>query len=409
MTGDSGLGREPVHAGTDGVMHPSARPTEKTMDTGGVVGRTLGGERRTAAMPMDRARTPLMRLEALNLFMQTNGAEQLPRDAAAAAAFGTTVAAGLAESMADARLLHGRWAQDLFRAVLISLDEIALIKDEDAGELHYDADEPVHLPDFRVVTKAGEQLLVEVKNVGPKGIGKSQRIPAETVDQLKAYARLTGGRLVFAHFWSAAVKWTVVDADRLTRRGAHCELTFEQAMCANVLGLLGDAVLMTSSVITMELLEDGPEDAEVDPDIASMPLPFVAHSVSFICDGKPVTDPEEYELVKAVTLYGGAALSGIEALADVDGRPVGLVATGQSPAGPESPNIGSFLSSIFTNRYIAVTTDMIDGSVRQMRYEPDPALTRLARTAGTRGLDRKMPVTVLSQRPIGPPAGSGPR
>lgn len=359
-------------------------------------------------MPMDRARTPSMRLETLNLFTQTHGAAKLPRDAESTAAFGAMVAGGLAEAMADERLLHGRWAQDLFRAVLISLDAITLIKDEDAGELHHDADGPLGLPDFRVVTKAGEHLLIEVKNVGPKGLLKTQKIRADTVDELREYARLTGGRLVFAHYWSATSKWTVVDAGRLSRNGGYCELTINEAFCANELGRLGDHVLVTPSVVTMTLLEEGPANAEVDPDVADLPLPFVVRSVGFVCDGKPVTDPEEYQLVKAVVFYGGAVLSDVKPIVDGDDRMIGIVFTAQSPAGPDSPNIGSFLSSIFTNRYIAATKNMIDGSVQQMRYEPDPTLTRLARVAAAYGPDRAMPVTVFTQRPAKPPTEDRP-
>ena len=74
-------------------------------------------------MPMKRARTPSLPIEALNLFAQLPGAEQsLLLDGTAASEFGATMAAGLADSLADQRRLHGHWAQDLFRAVLISLD-----------------------------------------------------------------------------------------------------------------------------------------------------------------------------------------------------------------------------------------------------------------------------------------------
>ena len=36
-----------------------------------------------------------------------------------------SVRSGLGESLANPRRLHGRWAQDLFRAVLISIDAAA--------------------------------------------------------------------------------------------------------------------------------------------------------------------------------------------------------------------------------------------------------------------------------------------
>lgn len=73
---------------------------------------------------------------------------------------------GLEESLANQRRLHGRWTQDLFQAVLVSLDDIRMIKDEDAGTFFFDQDQPeLKLPDFRVVCGDDEHLLVEVKNV----------------------------------------------------------------------------------------------------------------------------------------------------------------------------------------------------------------------------------------------------
>jgi hypothetical protein len=63
----------------------------------------------------------------------------------------------LDQSLADQRRLHGRWTQDLFRAVLISLDGTTMIKDEDSGEFYIEQDEPLVLPDFLVMTHGGEQ------------------------------------------------------------------------------------------------------------------------------------------------------------------------------------------------------------------------------------------------------------
>jgi len=50
--------------------------------------------------------------------------------------FLSEVEVALDQSLANQRRLHGRWAQDLFRAVLISLDGITMIKDEDSGEFY---------------------------------------------------------------------------------------------------------------------------------------------------------------------------------------------------------------------------------------------------------------------------------
>jgi hypothetical protein len=359
-------------------------------------------------MPMKRARTPSLPIEALNLFAQLPGGEQsLLLDEAAASEFGATVAAGLAESLADQRRLHGYQAQDLFRAVLISLDATTLIKDEDAGELYHDEDRPLHLPDFRVVTKVGEHLLVEVKNVAPNGMFKAQRIRTDHFAAMQEYAKLTGARLMFAHYWSGINWWTMVDASRLSTNGKFFELALEEAACANEFALLGDLLLMTSSVITVVMLAAGIKDGtEVDPEMAAALsfLGFVPNTVHFACDGVPVTSRNEQELVKAVALYGGGDISDRPGLiADEEGEPVGLFMTMQSPGGRESPNLGSRLSSIYSARYLTATTDPIGGSVKQMRFQPDPTLTRLAETAHAHGLGRVMPVTVFTQVPTKPP------
>ncbi len=335
-------------------------------------------------MSVKRARTPSLSIEALNLFAQLPDAEQSLLREGTASAFGERIAAGLAESFADERRLHGHWTQDLFRAVLISLDAATLISDEDAGELYHDEGRPLRLPDFRVVTKGGEHLLVEVKNIGPGGISKTQRIRADDFAALRDYARLTGARLMFAHYWSAVNWWTMVDASRLSPNGKYFELTANGAFCADEFGLLGDRWSMTSSVITVLMLVAGIKDGPaIEPELAAALsfLPFVPETILFACDGVPVTSRREHELVSAVALYGGAAISDAGLIADDTGLPVGLMMTVRAPGGAEQPGLGSRLSSIYTARYIVATKDPIGGSVRHMRYRPDPTLTRLAEAA----------------------------
>ena len=284
-----------------------------------------------------------------------------------------------------------------------------MIKDEDAGELYHDEGRPLHLPDFRVVTKVGEHLLVEVKNVGPARMLKTQRILAEHFNATQDYARLTRARLVFAHYWSGVNWWTLVDADRFTPSGKYFELTISEASKANEFAMVGDLLLMTSSVITVMMLAAGIKDGtRVDPEMAAglSVLGFEPSTVHFACDGVPVISRNEAELVQAVALWGGGAMSDPGLIADEMGNRVGLVMTIQSPAGTESPNLGSRLSSIYSARYLAATTDAIGGSVKQLRYQPDPTLTRLAAIARAGVTGRVMPVQVFTQVPTKLPTPS---
>jgi hypothetical protein len=78
--------------------------------------------------------------------------------------------------------------------------------------------------------------------------------------------------------------------------------------------------------------------------------------------------------------------------------PAGLNITWSSPAGPESPVVGSYLSQIFSNRYI-LATKRVDGSVARIRHDPDPTLTRLIPANYADRPGRIMPLTVFRQQP----------
>jgi len=59
--------------------------------------------------------------------------------------------------------IYGHLAESLFIQLVAALDNVRLIKQEDAGEV-YAQDETLRLPDFRLVLSDGVVVLVEVKN-----------------------------------------------------------------------------------------------------------------------------------------------------------------------------------------------------------------------------------------------------
>jgi hypothetical protein len=358
-----------------------------------------------------RARKPSVSIEMLNLYT-------LIRDVAASvgdlkdpeehAKFLHEIEAALDQSLADQRRLHGRWAQDLFRAVLISLGGITMIKDEDSGEFFIEQDAALALPDFRVLTRGGEHLLIEVKNVGGRYRPRPQKLRAATVQAQQHYAQMTGARLLYAHYWAGNNHWSLVDSQVLQSQGDHLVLDQSTAMRANELGLLGDRVIITDATLTLSLssvtlaqdLPDGP-----DPLFADLPLPFELGTAEFMCNGKPLVNPDERRVAAFLFLYGGGT-GPIELEVDEHGAPERLNLTWSSPAGPESPNVGSFLSSMFTNRYIA-QTKRVDGTVSLMRYHPDPGLTRLIPANYTDIPGWVMPLWVAHQVPDRDTQGSG--
>jgi hypothetical protein len=332
-------------------------------------------------MALKRAREPSASIETLNLYSLIRDVaasmDEL-RDPQGRARFMREVEAALDQSVANERRLHGRWAQDLFRAMLISLDGITMIKDEDGGEFYIEQDAPLALPDFRVVTRSGEHLLIEVKNVGQRGRPRPQKLRAATVQAQLRYAKLTGARLLYAHYWATTNHWSLIDPQALRPQGNHLILEQGTAMIANELGSLGDRVIVTDSTLTLSLSSaeisavpvDGP-----DPLFADLPLPFELGGTKFLCNGMPIVRPDERRVGAFLLWYGGGAAT-LALEVDEDDRPVRLNITWSSPAGSKSPTVGSFLSSMFTNRYI-MQTKQADGTVALMRHHPDPELTRL--------------------------------
>jgi hypothetical protein len=137
--------------------------------------------------------------------------------------------------------------------------------------------------------------------------------------------------------------------------------------------------------------------SDFDPEFARLPWPFKVITATFTCDGKPLLDPAERAIAKALFFYGGGG-GEFEMQSDDHGVPLRLTITWSSPAGPDSPIAGSRLSQMFTNHYI-MATKRLDGSVARIRHDPDPSLTRLITAIYATAPDRVLPLTVFCQQP----------
>jgi len=78
-------------------------------------------------------------------------------------AFQKVLSASLKAAFAKPNLIHGKRVEAMFAHVLGALGESHMIKQEDNGEV-FSETEGIEIPDYRVATKDGRLLLVEVKN-----------------------------------------------------------------------------------------------------------------------------------------------------------------------------------------------------------------------------------------------------
>lgn len=127
------------------------------------------------------------------------------RDPQAKASFVSHVATVVDTALKDPLLLHGQRTQAIFEALLVSLGEFKLLKEEDCGRF-FPAD-TVQPPDFRVVLNNGEQWLIEVKNVYEEDPYHQKRrlLRDKDLRKLEEYAALTGARLKVGVFLGTLV------------------------------------------------------------------------------------------------------------------------------------------------------------------------------------------------------------
>jgi hypothetical protein len=265
-------------------------------------------------MKVRRARNPSPGIEVLNLYsllQSSDVGDKVLGDDQDRAAFLALVEQGLHESLANQRRLHGRWAQDLFKAVTISLDSIRMIKEEDADDFYFDHTRlPLHLPDFRLILNDDQQILVEVKNVAPSDTAKTQRLQAHIVEAEQVYARLTGAELYYAHFWAFSSRWTLVRSSVLGGSGKYKHLTVATAFKENEMSRLGDYYIGTESLeFTLSLVAapNGSQEVVEEPDgDKSIYLTIVREEI--YCDGQLIEDDVERRIARTFMLYSGLNL-----------------------------------------------------------------------------------------------------
>lgn len=287
--------------------------------------------------------------------------------------------ATLDQSLSNPSRLHGWRVQGLFEAMIVSLGAVRMIKEEDAGRYFFDAADAVRPADFRIITAAGEHLLVEVKGVNPSDDTKPQRIRNQDLDPLLRYAELTGARLLFAHYWSAINLWSLVDAFALARLDERRRvLNFESAMMANELGLVGDAQIGTEPPLTFSLIAD-PAGQEHDDRGARTEIRFRVGAVELASAGRVLTDLQQQKIAWFLMLHGQWLPT--EQPVIEDGRLVRIDHVFR-PVVPDDKEfaeaisdqgfalVGS-LSSMYSNAYNDVTLTE-DGEIRMLRHEPDP-------------------------------------
>ncbi|MER5200980.1 hypothetical protein ACWD3J_46480 [Streptomyces sp. NPDC002755] len=287
----------------------------------------------------------------------------------------------LRKSLDNVSRLQGHQTQYAFEAVVVALGAIRLIKTEDAGLYYFDdAQGKLLPPDFRIVLRDGTVLLVEVKSVKP-GAEEKVKVRADDMDAAQAYARMTHGRLLYAHYWAGLNLWTLVDPSRFDHAGTQRRLTISSAMRGNEMALLGDTYLAGKPPLTVSVLFDPTEEEPSTGEDAPQGERLVAITGRELSNaGEVITAPLEQKLAWFLARYSGWSVEN-EMHTDEDGRFVRLDyhlapdVDEEASAHYEQQGFAVFgaLSSLYTSRFrMATTTE--HGEITALRQEPSPAL-----------------------------------
>lgn len=333
-------------------------------------------------MTMKRGRRGDLGIEVLTLLdLALEDTETPLKDRAAEA--GEAILNALRSSLANPSRLGGHQVQNAFETVAVVLGAARLVKTEDAGVYYVDdAEGELTPPDFKVVLHDGTRLLIEVKLGGPPNLERHHHdIRIKDFDATRRYAEADGARLLYAHLWPEVWEWTLVDPAAfvsVASKPSVRRLVFEDAMKANEMALLGDAMLGTAPPLRLSLLAS-PDEQNSEPGKKSgeRSVQFRVADVELSSASQRINSPEEIRLAMFLMMYGPWEMNE-EVRLDSQGQ-VAAVDYIASPYAPDEKArleverhgialVGS-LSGMYTRWFTnAVTTE--DGAVQALRSEP---------------------------------------
>jgi hypothetical protein len=204
------------------------------------------------------------------------------------------------QALKDRALLHGQRVQNMFEAMVVSLNHFELLKIEDAGRLHTRvARRP---PDFRIVLKDGSRWLVEVKNVYLEDIGRQRKrlMSGEYLRSLQRYASAVGCQLKVAIYWARWGVWTLVAPERL-QDGGGLTVGMREAICLDEMSALGDMMLGTTPPLRLRFFTDKAEPSVISENRS---VRFKIGSVQLFCGDAEIVDPGEQRIAWMLMQFG---------------------------------------------------------------------------------------------------------
>jgi|SRR5882672_1269622 len=274
-----------------------------------------------------------------------------------------------ARTQPDDIFFHGHRVETLFGYVAASLGRCRLIKREDAGEVFSSVD-GLRIPDYRIATTDGRQLMVEVKNCHTGDPQEPFEIKKEYLHGLRAYATSFGCGLFFAIYWSRAKQWTLLSAEDLNDGPSRSTITMIEALRRSRMHVLGDRLIGTVPVLMLRLI--GSADSG-HADAADGHYLFRTAEAQLFCGKDLIREATEQQIAWFLMNNGRWDVS--ESPAEFDGPRLSAVSFLVTPSERNNPEqdfeIVGTLSELVSRQFDDVTTR--DGEITSISPQAEPA------------------------------------
>lgn len=244
----------------------------------------------------------------------------------------------LDSNTSNEQLLYGKRIEKAFAFIVSGIGDCVFLKQEDGGDVF--CKDNILPPDYRIITKSGEQFLVEVKNSHSDLVGKKYTLKETYVSKLQKYAKLINLPLKFAIYFSRIGKWCLLSLDSFEHKNDKYAISFADAYAHNEMYIIGDMELATTPDLTIELVTNYDEAVEIGD---RTEVTFIIRKVRFFCNGIPIEKDIEKNLAFYLARYGSWKEKKAENII-VSGRLLGV----RFEYSPEMPSVGQNFQFIGT-------------------------------------------------------------
>jgi hypothetical protein len=260
-------------------------------------------------------RNPL-RFDIFNALTQFSQEERLSlSDPKTSEGFINKIRSTVDTTITNEAFLFGQRTQAMFEALVLSLGKVAMLKQEDAGEVH-STDAGIKIPDLRLVFPDGKQLLIEVKNFyQASDTLEPFQLQEGYIDGLSRYSKLLSCKLLIAVYWVRWNFWALVPASRFELNSGVAKLSYQSSMMFNEMAMLGDMMIACKFplAIQIETRKDEPRTVE-----SSGQVRFRASGIRILCAGQEVTTELERNIAWYLINYGSWEEQPSEAIVTAD-------------------------------------------------------------------------------------------